>query len=167
VTRGQAAVGTIIFFFLAPGIVAGAIPGAITGWRLPEPLPLAGLPLVLGVVLLLPALWVLLESFVRFAASRGTPAPVAPTQRLVVEGWYRFVRNPMYVAVVAIILAQALMFWSWPALAYGGAVFLIVHLFVVSYEEPTLREQFPADYAAYAASVPRWLPRLTPWRGQG
>jgi protein-S-isoprenylcysteine O-methyltransferase Ste14 len=165
-TRSGAAVGTIVFFFVAPGVVAGAIPWGITGWRLPDPLPLSGVLVVLGVLLLIPALWVLIDSFVRFALSLGTPAPIAPTKRLVVDGWYRFVRNPMYVAVVSIILSQALLFASWPALAYGLAVFLLVHLFVVGYEEPALRAQFPADYANYTAHVRRWVPRLTPWRGE-
>ncbi len=163
-TRGGAAIGTLVFFFVAPGIVAGAIPAAITGWRFPDPLPLSGMLAVLGVVLLIPALWVLIDSFVRFARSLGTPAPIAPTERLVVDGWYRHVRNPMYFAVVSIILAQALLFASWPALVYGLVIFVTVHLFVVTYEEPTLRHQFPADYAAYFANVPRWVPRLTPWR---
>ncbi len=70
----------------------------------------------------------------------------------------------MYVAVVGIILGQALLFGSWLALAYAIAVFVVVHLFVTSYEEPKLREQFPADYAIYFANVPRWVPRLTAWR---
>jgi protein-S-isoprenylcysteine O-methyltransferase Ste14 len=165
VTRGGAAIGTVVFFFVAPGIVAGAMPYWITGWRLPEPLALAGIPAILGALLLLPALWVLIDSFVRFARSLGTPAPIAPTERLVVDGWYRFVRNPMYVAVVSIILGQVMIFWSWPALVYAAAIFGVIHLFVVSYEEPTLRTQFPADYATYSANVPRWLPRPTAWRG--
>lgn len=164
-TRAGAAIGTIVFFFLAPGIVAGVIPWWISGWRLPSPLPLSGIPVVAGLLLVLPGLWVLIDSFVRFARNLGTPAPIAPTQHLVVDGWYRFVRNPMYVAVLAIILGQALIFWDWPVLVYGAVAFLTVHLFVTGYEEPTLKQQFPADYPAYFANVPRWRPRLTPWRG--
>ena len=163
-TRGGAALGTIVFFFVAPGIVAGAIPWGITGWRLPDPLPLSGVLVVLGVLLLIPALWVLIDSFVRFALSLGTPAPIAPTKRLVVDGWYRFMRNPMYVAVVSLILGQGLLFASLSTLAYGAAVWLTMHLFVVFYEEPTLSAAHPT-YDAYRASVPRWLPRLTPWKG--
>jgi protein-S-isoprenylcysteine O-methyltransferase Ste14 len=116
------------------------------------------------VVLLLPALWVLIDSFGRFARSLGTPAPIAPTERLVVDGWYRHVRNPMYVAVVAIILGQGLLFANWPTLVYGAVVFVAFQLFVTGYEEPTLRAQFPGDYSDYFANVPRWVPRLTPWR---
>jgi protein-S-isoprenylcysteine O-methyltransferase Ste14 len=162
-TPARAAIGSFVFFFVAPGIVAGAIPGWITGWRLPEPLPYGGVLVALGVVLAVPALWVLIDSFVRFARNLGTPAPLAPTERLVVEGWYRFVRNPMYVAVVSLILGQALIFASWPAFAWGVVVFVTVHLFVVAYEEPAL-SQFGAEYETYRANVGRWVPRLTPWR---
>jgi len=116
------------------------------------------------VLLLIPALWVLIDSFVRFARSLGTPAPIAPTERLVVDGWYRYVRNPMYVAVVSIIMGQALLFGSWPAFAWGVMVFVAVHLFVVAYEEPTLSGQFGDEYARYRENVGRWVPRLTPWR---
>ncbi|MGN6486553.1 MAG: methyltransferase family protein [Devosia sp.] len=155
--RAQAAIGTAGFFFLAPGIIAGAIPWGMTGWRLPDPLPLAGVAALLGVILLLPGLWVLIDSFARFARNFGTPAPIAPPERLVVDGWYRYVRNPMYVSVLAIILGQALLFASWPVLVYA----------VVVYEEPTLREQFPDDYASYFDNVPRWVPRLRPWHRTG
>ena len=162
-TRAQAAIGSAIFFVLAPGIVAGLIPWLITGWRLPAEYPLIGIPLFIGAILVLGGLWVLIDSFVQFARSLGTPAPIAAPQRLVVENWYRHVRNPMYVAVLAIILGQALIFWNLGLVAYGALAFLAVHLFVIGYEEPTLRERFPADYAAYAANVPRWRPRLRPW----
>jgi protein-S-isoprenylcysteine O-methyltransferase Ste14 len=166
VTRLGAALGTIVFFCLAPGIVAGVMPWWIGGgWRIPDPWPLLGIPAVAGAVLILSGLLVLIDSFVRFARSLGTPAPVAPTQHLVVDGWYRFVRNPMYVAVLAILLGQALLFWTWPVLAYGIVVFVAVHLFVTGYEEPTLKRQFPTDYGVFFANVPRWLPRPTPWRG--
>jgi protein-S-isoprenylcysteine O-methyltransferase Ste14 len=163
-TPTRAAIGTFVFFFVAPGIVAGAIPGAITGWQLPEMLPFGGLQAAIGVMLILPALWVLIDSFARFARSLGTPAPIAPTERLVVDGWYRYVRNPMYVAVVSLILGQALLFGSWAALVWGAVVFVAVHLFVVAYEEPTLLSQFGQEYETYRANVGRWVPRLTPWR---
>lgn len=109
---------------------------------------------------------VLLEASARFAwQGLGTPAPIYPTERLVVSGAYRHVRNPMYLAVLAIILGQAAMFGSSALLAYGAAVAVAFHLFVVLYEEPTLRRSFPEDYRRYAAHVRRWLPRPTPWAG--
>ena len=106
----------------------------------------------------------LVETFARFALQgRGTPAPVYPTETLVVTGSYRFVRNPMYVAVVSLILGQGLLFGNLAVLAYGAAIWLIVHLFVISYEEPTLARSFGARYERYKANVRRWIPRLTPW----
>lgn len=108
----------------------------------------------------------LLHAFARFALEgRGTPAPVAPTERLVVGGIYRHVRNPMYVAVLAIILGQALLFSSWALVAYATIAAIAMVSFVKFYEEPTLARRYGADYEAYRSAVPGWLPRLTPWRG--
>jgi protein-S-isoprenylcysteine O-methyltransferase Ste14 len=84
-----------------------------------------------------------------------------------VTGLYRRVRNPMYVAVVAMILGQALLFASLGLLVYGALTWLCTHVFVVGYEEPTLREQFGREYEIYRANVPRWLPRIRPWRAPG
>ena len=164
--RIRAVIGSIVFLFVAPGIVAGAIPGWITGWQLNPPLLgleplrwLGGLLIALGAVLLL-------ETFSRFALQGlGTPAPIAPTKTLVVTGSYRFVRNPMYVAVVSLILGQGLLFGSAAALVYGLVVWLTVHLFVRAYEEPTLSQTYGEQYDRYRGNVRRWTPRLTPWRG--
>ena len=107
----------------------------------------------------------LLESFARFALhGEGTPAPVAPTRRLVVTGLYRFVRNPMYLAVLALILGQALLLGSWELATYGAVVALGFQLFVLGYEEPTLRRTYGAEYEAFTRAVPRWIPRFRPWR---
>lgn len=156
--------GSVLFLFAAPGIVAGVLPRWISGWQTApalggiEPLRWVGiLLLVLGGVLLV-------ETFARFALQgRGTPAPLYPTETLVVSGSYRFVRNPMYVAVVSLILGQALLLGNVAVLAYGAATWLIVHLFVIAYEEPTLARSFGPQYQRYAANVRRWIPRLTPW----
>ncbi len=159
--RIEAAIGSTLFFFLAPGTVAGFIPWLITGWRLPEQSALT----FAGAVVTLMALAMLIECFARFALKGlGTPAPVAPTQHLVVSGAYRFVRNPMYVAVVSLILGQALIFQSAPLAGYALIVWLTVHAFVFFYEEPTLRQTFGDEYERYCKAVPRWLPRFTPWR---
>lgn len=108
---------------------------------------------------------VLLECFTRFALEGiGTPAPVFPTRRLVVKGAYRFVRNPMYVSVLAIILGQALLLDSIGIAVYATCVWLVAHLFILAYEEPTLRNTFGTEYEAYLSHVPRWIPRLSPWR---
>ena len=94
----------------------------------------------------------------------GTPAPIAPTQNLVVTGLYRYVRNPIYIAVVCVTAGQALLFGDGRLLLYGAAVWLAFHLFVVLYEEPTLQGEFGMEYETFRANVPRWIPRLTPWR---
>jgi protein-S-isoprenylcysteine O-methyltransferase Ste14 len=107
----------------------------------------------------------LVECFIRFALEgEGTPAPVAPTKKLVVKGLYRYVRNPMYVAVVGLILGQALLFESTQVAWYGAAIWFFFHVFVFFFEERRLRREFGADYVLYRANVPRWIPRLTPWR---
>lgn len=161
--RTAAVLGSALFLVLAPGTIAGLIPWWITAWKAPlAPLPLA----IPGGALIVGGAALLLECFGRFAVQgRGTPAPVAPPERLVVSGAYRRVRNPMYVAVVALILGQAALLAAPWLLVYGLLVWAAFHTFVLAYEEPTLRRMFPQDYAAFFAAVPRWIPRLTPWRG--
>jgi protein-S-isoprenylcysteine O-methyltransferase Ste14 len=160
--RIQAAIGSTLFFFLAPGTVAGLVPYLITQWRMPASSAFT----IAGAALIVVALAMLIECFARFALKGlGTPAPIAPTQHLVVSGLYRFVRNPMYVAVLGLILGQALLFQSAGLFAYGAAMWIIFHNFVFFYEEPTLRHNFGDAYEGYCKTVPRWLPRLTPCRG--
>ena len=163
--RILAILGSALFLVLAPGTVAGLVPYWISRWRF-EPGPIAWLPLrVLGALLIALGALVLLDSFARFALKGlGTPAPVFPTRHLVVSGLYRYVRNPMYVAVIAAILGQGFLFGNVRLLVYGAAVWLAFHVFVLAYEEPTLRNSFGAEYEAFCASVPRWIPRLTPWQ---
>lgn len=108
---------------------------------------------------------VLLDSFVRFALQGlGTPAPVFPTRHLVITGLYRHVRNPMYVAVISLILGQCLLSGNARVLAYAAIVWLSFHLFVLLYEEPTLRTTYGDEYRRFCAHVPRWIPRVRPWR---
>jgi protein-S-isoprenylcysteine O-methyltransferase Ste14 len=166
-TRLGAIAGSILFLLVAPGIVAGVIPWSISYYRVNSPLfgiaPLRWL----GVLLLILGAVLLLETFARFALQGlGTPAPIAPTRTLVVTGSYRFVRNPMYVAVVALILGQGLALGNAVVLGYGLVVWLVVHLFVLTYEEPTLSYSYGEQYDRYHAHVRRWLPRLTPWNDQ-
>jgi len=106
----------------------------------------------------------LVRAFARFVnEGRGTPAPVAPTERLVVGGEYRFVRNPMYVGVEAIILGQATLFGSAPLVLYALASWLGMAAFVRWYEEPVLRSRYGAEYDTYRKAVRGWWPRLRPW----
>jgi len=121
---------------------------------------------IAGVILILAGLPILLDSFARFAIQGlSTPAPVFPTRHLVVTGWYRYVRNPMYVAVVSIILGQALLFASVHVLEYGAGTWLVTHFFVLAYEEPKMRATFGDQYREFSANVPRRIPRLTLWSG--
>ena len=157
--RAFAVLGSAVFLVLAPGTVAGFVPWWISGWRFKQS-ALWWLPLrVVGSILIVLGTVVLLDSFARFAMrGQGTPAPVFPTRHLVVTGLYRYVRNPMYVAVVALIIGQGLIFANVDVLGYGAAVWLGFHLFVIGYEEPTLRATFGAEYERYCAAVPRWIP---------
>jgi protein-S-isoprenylcysteine O-methyltransferase Ste14 len=156
----------MFFLMLGPGVVCGLIPWWISKWRVHSPF-IGFAPIrVLGVLLVFVSVLALLESFARFALQgAGTPAPLFPTRHLVVTGLYRYVRNPMYLAVLLTILGQAIFFGSVPVMAYGALVWLAFHLFVLAYEEPTLRKTFGAEYAEFCANVPRWVPRLSPWRG--
>ena len=157
----RAALGTAFFFVVAPGTMGGLVPWLITRWEDPR----GGVLGILGVALVLAGLAVVIACFARFVSEGGgTPAPVAPTEQLVVGGIYRYVRNPMYVGVTAIIGGQALLFGS-PATALWGAVFLATTAtFVTLYEQPTLQEQFGESYERYRRAVPGWWPRLTPYR---
>jgi protein-S-isoprenylcysteine O-methyltransferase Ste14 len=163
--RLRAAVGSVVFFALAPGVVAGLVPWWLTGWSARTPLPWWWQPLrVVGVVLLAAGAGVLVHAFARFVVEGlGTPAPVAPTRELVVGGLYRYVRNPMYLAVLAAIVGQALILARPVLLAYAVVVAAAFVMFVRAYEEPTLARQFGARYQAYRQAVPGWWPRRRPW----
>jgi protein-S-isoprenylcysteine O-methyltransferase Ste14 len=107
---------------------------------------------------------VVLHAFARIAIEGlGTPAPIAPTERLVVGGAYRHVRNPMYLAVGSTIAGEALLLGQTELLGYLLAFAALCLGFVHLYEEPTLRRQFGAEYDTYRRAVPRWIPRLRPW----
>jgi protein-S-isoprenylcysteine O-methyltransferase Ste14 len=141
----HAALGSFVFLLLAPGVVAGVVPWLLTGWSTNDwSLPVR----LLGVALIAPGLALLLHAFGRFVIEgRGTPAPVAPTEHLVVGGAYRYVRNPMYLAVLAAIVGQALLLGRVILLAYAAAVWLMFAAFVRFYEEPTLARRYGEHYA--------------------
>jgi protein-S-isoprenylcysteine O-methyltransferase Ste14 len=165
VRRRRALAGTLLFLVAAPGVVAGLVPWLLTGWEVGDDghwLVRAG-----GAVLVVVGVGVLLEAFARFALEgRGTPAPVAPTQELVVGGLYRYLRNPMYVAVIATILGQGMFLWRPILLAYAAVVAAAMWLFVRTYEEPTLAARYGDRYAAYRRAVPGWWPRRRPGTGE-
>jgi protein-S-isoprenylcysteine O-methyltransferase Ste14 len=161
-----ATLGSVVFLVIAPGFVAGLVPWWISRWRLEAPFLGILLFRFAGAVLVALGVAGLLDSFARFALQGlGTPAPVFPTRHLVITGLYRFVRNPMYVAVASAILGQALILGNVRVLEYGALVWLLFHLFVLVYEEPTLRASFGSEYESYCAAIPRWIPRIAPWSG--
>jgi protein-S-isoprenylcysteine O-methyltransferase Ste14 len=162
--RRWAAIGSTVFFFVAPGTLAGLFPWSLTRWELRSALGDSRGLRAIGILLIVVGSAGLIDSFARFVMDgRGTPAPIAPPERLVVTGLYRYVRNPMYVCVVSAILGQALLLGDAGLLIYCAIVWLGFTLFVIVYEEPTLRSTFGASYAAYCRCVGRWVPRLTPW----
>jgi protein-S-isoprenylcysteine O-methyltransferase Ste14 len=140
------------------------IPWWISHWRFHPPF-LGFAPFrAIGVLFIAVGTIVVLESFARFALQGiGTPAPIFPTRHLVVKGFYRFVRNPMYGAVISLILGQALLLGDLRLVEYATLPWLAAHLFVLLYEEPTLRRSFGVQYEIYCAHVPRWIPRFTAW----
>jgi protein-S-isoprenylcysteine O-methyltransferase Ste14 len=163
--RFQAAVKSSIFFLVAPGCVAGVIPYWLSGWHLEQPLhhwwPLR----VGGSVLLISSTTVLVHAFARFVTEgAGTPAPLAPTERLVIGGVYRHVRNPMYLAVVGAIVGQSVILWQPGLLLYAALVLGAVASFVRFYEEPLLRRKYGVAYERYHHSVPGWWPRWHAWK---
>lgn len=162
--KASAIAGSAAFFIAAPGLVAGLVPWLLTGRY---SLPLAPWPLVgLGAALIFVGLGVLLHAFASFALEGlGTPAPIAPTDKLVVGGAYRHVRNPMYVAVLSMIIGQAFAFANWPLVAYAAVAGAAMAAFVHLYEEPVLARRYGAEYEIYRRAVPGWWPRLKPWRG--
>lgn len=152
------ALKSFLFLVAAPGMVAGYIPLALlrqgpqieTGLLAYLALPLW----ILGGVILLWSFWNFLHE------GRGTPAPIEPPKELVATGFYRYVRNPMYVGVLAIIIGHFLWFGYWYLLIYASIVFAAFHIFVTYYEEPKLRRTFGAAYEDYLRKVPRWIPKL-------
>src|SRR5260370_37318776 len=158
-----AAAGTAVFLVAAPGVAAGLVPWWLTGWRTGAAYraPVQ----ITGAVLAAAGAAALLAAFAQFAIQgRGTPAPPAPTEQLVVRGLYRYVRNPMYLAVLAVITGQALLLGRPVLLGYAAAVAAAVIAFVYGYEQPTLARRYGAQYEAYRKAVPGWWPRLPPAR---
>lgn len=162
--RSRAAVATAAFFVVAPGTVVGLIPWLITRWEFREPLPYWIVAQAVGVLLICAGLAPVVHAFAQFSRAGGTPMPIAPTQHLVVSGSNRYVRNPMYVGLLAVIVGQALLFGRFSLLLYAAAAWAVTASFVRWYEEPTLARQFGADYEAYRRAVPAWRPRLRPWK---
>ena len=161
--RLNAILGSFLFLLVAPGTVAVLVPWLISDWRMQYPETHLAILRVVGIILIAAGIPTLLDSFTRFALQGlGTPAPILPTEHLVVSGLYRYVRNPMYVGVLCVIFGQGLLLGNVRVLGYGVLVWLACHSFVLVYEEPKLRGSFGSEYEAFCAIVPRWIPRLRP-----
>ena len=155
---------SLLWAMVLPGIIAGYVPWQYLGLRevLPDlrnPLDWVGLlGILVGAILLGVCIW----EFAR--TGRGTLSPADPPRVLVIRGLYRHVRNPMYLSVTLIVLAEALLARSTALLGYWVIWFAAANLFVIGFEEPTLRRQFGSDYDRYTEAVDRWLPQLRPYR---
>lgn len=156
---------------LLPLMVTVAIPwlmlsggaGINVGWALAPPLHLVPL-LAGGLVIGLGLTLVVLTVSLFFNHGEGTLAPWTPTQQLVVRGIYRHVRNPMISGVCGVLLGEALLLGSVNLLSWCGFVLLLNMIYVPLVEEPGLAQRFGAEYLRYKRHVPRWIPRLRPWR---
>jgi protein-S-isoprenylcysteine O-methyltransferase Ste14 len=150
---------SLLWTILLPGVVSGYVPWTFFGVRdtvvdLASPLQLLGLLFIFAGAALL------VRCIVEFARSgRGTLSPVDPPKHLVVRGLYRYVRNPMYLGVTAILLGEVLLTRSGALALYWLIWFVVVNAFVIGYEEPTLRVQFGESYEEYLRTVGRWIPR--------
>ena len=164
-SKATAILGSALFFVVAPLVLAGYVPWWMTHWQFGPAFFGLELTRAIGLMLIIAGVPGVVDSFARFALQGlGTPAPIAPTQKLVVTGLYRYVRNPIYVGVVAVIFGQALLFADQRLLSYAALLWLFFHVWVLVIEEPTLKETFGAQYEDFRANVPRWVPRLTPRR---
>src|SRR5258706_4656829 len=149
--RIAAILGSGVFLVIAPGTLAVYVRWTLSRWHMAPPL-LGFFPFrVIGGLLIALGLPVLLDSFARFAIQGlGTPAPIAPPQHLVVTGLYRYVRNPMYVAVSSLIFGQGLLFGNVSILEYGLAVWLGFHIFVLASKKPTPTSKFRDEYKEFS-----------------
>ena len=157
---------------LLPVIVTIVIPGILiywtytvyVGWSLPRPMNL--IPIFIGLFLIIFGLILLIETITLFATTgKGTLAPWDPTQKLVIQGVYRFVRNPMITGVFSILLGETALSGSPYILIWFFLFFIVNLIYIPFFEEPDLIRRFGNDFIEYKKNVPRWIPRLIPWYG--
>jgi protein-S-isoprenylcysteine O-methyltransferase Ste14 len=152
------ALRSLLFFILAPGMVAGFIPLALlrSGSQMQTGIwSYLAFPLWLtGTAMLIWCFWDFVQK------GRGTPAPIDPPKELVVSGLYNYVRNPMYVGVLLVLIGHLLWFGFLNLLLYAFLSFFAFHAFVTFYEEPNLKNRFGAAYEDYFRRVPRWIPKF-------
>jgi protein-S-isoprenylcysteine O-methyltransferase Ste14 len=162
--RGSLRAATSLAWFVAIGGAFGWLVPWLNGyWHFHQPLPYWGIARAAGVILIGAGLVPLLRSFVDFFQAGGTPVPLASPPRLVVTGFYRYVRNPIYVGFLIILIGQTLLFGTLGMLRYTAITIVIGLAAVRFYEEPVLARKFGPEYQAYRAAVRAWVPRLRPW----
>ena len=161
------AVTSLAWFVVMGGTFGCLLPYLLGDWRLGRPLPYWGIARAAGVLLICAGLVPVVQSFIEFFKASGTPVPVASPPRLVVTGFFRYVRNPIYVGFLVILIGQALLFGSLGMLEYTAVAWCVGAAAVRWYEEPVLARRFGAEYQAYRRAVPAWLPRLHPWTPAG
>jgi len=160
--RINVAVSVLFTLFGGPGILLALIPCRVTHFNVPADEPTW--QLACCTALIVAGLVPLLESIWRFVVvGRGTLVPAVPPEHLVVSGFYRYVRNPMYAGVISVITGEAVLFRSRSLATEAFWVWVAIELFVRLYEEPKLLRIFGDEYTNYRLHVRRWLPRLTPW----
>lgn len=161
--RRNVIVSILFVVFGGPGIVLLYLPLWITRFSVP-----AGEPVwqkLVAAALILAGIAPGLESVRRFIyVGRGTLVPVAPPEHLVVSGFYRYVRNPMYAGVLLALAGEAILFWNKGMLIEIVLFLIATNVFIRTHEEPSLTRRYREEYLRYKQHVPRWLPRLTPWR---
>ena len=162
--RRSTAAAVSVAWGVALGVTfGGLLPYLLGEWHFRRPLPYWGVAQAAGGLLICAGLVPIVQSFVEFARANGTPVPVASPPRLVVSGFYRYVRNPIYVGFLVMLLGEALLFGSLGLLKYAAVAWCIGAAAVRWYEEPTLARKFGAEYQDYRRAVRAWIPRLHPW----
>ncbi len=150
-------VKTLTFTMLVPGTVAVVVPSIIVKIGVPYAMVQSFFPRLLGLLATLAGLSICLWCFWDFInKGKGTPSPFEPPKKLVIVGLYRYVRNPMYIGIILIILGEAILYSSLLLMLYLGMLLVIFHIGVVYYEEPRLKAEFGETYDNYLISVPRW-----------
>jgi protein-S-isoprenylcysteine O-methyltransferase Ste14 len=164
IMRKPAAAATSLAWFIAIGGTFGCLlPYLLDYWHFHRPLPQWWIAQAVGSLLICAGMIPLADSFIEFFKAGGTPVPIASPPRLVVSGFYRYVRNPIYVGFMAVLIGQALLFGSSGLVEYTVVAWCIGAAAVRFYEEPILARKFGAEYRAYRRAVPAWVPRLRPW----
>ena len=161
--RSVRAATSVAWFVTVGGTFGFLLPYLLNYWHFHSPLPYWGIARAAGILLIGAGLVPIVHSFIDFFRADGTPVPVAAPPRLVVSGYYRYVRNPIYVGFLGVLLGEALLFGSRGLLEYALIAWAVGAAAVRWYEEPRLGREFGAEYREYRRAVRAWLPRLRPW----